>query len=243
MNTVKIDSEGVKMVAHRGLSGLERENTCAAFIAAGNRSYFGIETDIHVTKDEKFVVIHDETTRRITLEEYDINVEENDYSAVENIVLPDLDGTKVRGDIRLPLLKEYIMICKKYEKVCVLEIKNHFEIKHLEKMIEEIRETGYLNNVIFISFDFENCVNLRKMLPESTIQWLIGKNGVDEEVINKLCENKLDLDVYYKVVDENLIKQLHSKGIKVNCWTCDDKNDAEKLISYGVDFITTNILE
>ena len=33
------------MIAHRGVSGLELENTCAAFVAAGNRSYFGIETD------------------------------------------------------------------------------------------------------------------------------------------------------------------------------------------------------
>ena len=46
MNTVKFNKQSVKMVAHRGVSGLERENTCAAFVAAGNRSYFGIETDV-----------------------------------------------------------------------------------------------------------------------------------------------------------------------------------------------------
>lgn len=34
MNTIKIDSKGVKMIAHRGVSRIERENTCAAFIAA-----------------------------------------------------------------------------------------------------------------------------------------------------------------------------------------------------------------
>ena len=54
------------MIAHRGLSGLERENTYHAFIAAGNRSYFGIETDIHKTADGEFVVIHDETTERVS---------------------------------------------------------------------------------------------------------------------------------------------------------------------------------
>ena len=54
------------MIAHRGLSGLERENTYPAFIAAGNRSYFGIETDIHKTADGEFVVIHDETTERVS---------------------------------------------------------------------------------------------------------------------------------------------------------------------------------
>ena len=161
MDTVKINSNGVKMVAHRGLSGIERENTCPAFVAAGNRSYFGIETDVHVSKDGQFVIIHDETTERVSSGEYNINVEENDYSAVENIVLPDLDNSKNRQDIRIPLLEDYIKVCKKYEKICVLEIKNHMEEKYLDKMIEQIKDLGYIKNVIFISFDFENCVNVR----------------------------------------------------------------------------------
>ena len=59
MNTIKIaDKKQTLMVAHRGCSGLERENTNAAFVAAGNRSYFGIETDIHKTLDGKFIIIH-----------------------------------------------------------------------------------------------------------------------------------------------------------------------------------------
>lgn len=65
MDTIKFDSNAVKMIAHRGLSGIERENTCPAFVAAGNGGYFGIEADVHVTKDGKFVIIHDETTERI----------------------------------------------------------------------------------------------------------------------------------------------------------------------------------
>jgi hypothetical protein len=43
MNTTKIDSRKTKMIAHRGVSGIECENTAAAFVAAGNRSYYGIE--------------------------------------------------------------------------------------------------------------------------------------------------------------------------------------------------------
>ena len=242
MNTIKINSNGVKMIAHRGLSGIERENTCPAFVAAGNRSYFGIETDVHITKDGKFVIIHDETTERISSGKYSINVEESDYSEVERIVLPDLDSTTDRKDIRIPLLREYIKICKKYEKVCVLEIKNHFEEKDIEKLIEEIKGLEYIDSIIFISFDFENCVNVRKLLPMNAVQFLTSKE-ITSELIKKLCENNLGLDIYYKQLNRENIELLHSKGIKVNCWTCDNKDDAEKLVSYGVDFITSNILE
>lgn len=242
MNTIKINSNGVKMIAHRGVSGLERENTCPAFVAAGNRSYFGIETDVHVSKDGKFVIIHDETTQRVSLGEYNINVEENDYSTFKEIVLPDTDNTTDRKDIRIPLLKEYVMICKKYEKVCVLEIKNHFEKENIEKLINEIKELNYIENVIFISFDFDNCVNVRKCLPENEVQFLTSKE-VTDELIEKLCKNNLDLDIHYKQLNAENIKLLHSKGIKVNCWTCDDKSAAEKLALDGVDYITSNILE
>lgn len=83
MDTTKINSNGVKMIAHKGLSGIEMENTCPAFVASGNRSYFGIETDVHITKDGKFVVIHDETTERIYSGKFNINVEESDCSEIK----------------------------------------------------------------------------------------------------------------------------------------------------------------
>ena len=56
MNTIKVDSGNTLMIAHRGLSGIELENTCSAFVAAGNRSYFGIETDVHVTADGQYII-------------------------------------------------------------------------------------------------------------------------------------------------------------------------------------------
>ena len=65
MNTVKFEKGETLVVAHRGLSGIERENTNSAFVAAANRSYYGIETDIHRTADGKFVVNHDGNLKRI----------------------------------------------------------------------------------------------------------------------------------------------------------------------------------
>ena len=65
MNTVKIDKKNCLLIAHRGVSGLERENTCAAFVAAGVKTYYGIETDVHVTADGKYVIFHDDDLRRV----------------------------------------------------------------------------------------------------------------------------------------------------------------------------------
>lgn len=242
MNTVKINAKQAKMIAHRGVSGLERENTCPAFVAAGNRSYFGIETDIHVTKDGKFVVIHDETVTRVSNGRYSMNVEEVEASLLNEVTLPDKDGSIHRQDIRIPMLKDYISICKKYEKIAVLEIKNHFQEEDLKRLVTEIEADGYLDSMIFISFDLENCVNLRKLLPNAKIQFLTEKE-VTDAMISMLKENRLDLDLYYPQVNQKVVEQLHAKGIEINCWTCDDKETAEAIVDMGVDYITSNILE
>lgn len=245
MNTIKIEGKKIPIIAHRGLSGIERENTAPAFVAAGNRSYFGIETDIHVTADGKFVVIHDETLTRVSDGECNLNVEEAKAEELRGIILPDKDGSRNRADIRIPFLVDYVSICKKYEKICVLEIKNAFCEKDIERLVSEIRELEYLENVIFISFDAQNCAMLRALLPDAKIQYLVGLTFAEkkEEVIRFALEHKLDLDIYHKVLDSEIIENLHNLGIKVNCWTCDDKERAEELIGMGVDFITTNILE
>jgi glycerophosphoryl diester phosphodiesterase len=242
MDTVKIDSKIAKMVAHRGLSGIERENTCPAFLAAANRSYFGIETDVHITADGELVVIHDETLTRVTDGACEINVENCDYGDFKDVVLPDRDGSYARQDIRVPRLLEYIKICKKYDKVCVLELKNRFKREDIIRIIEQYRALEYLDKVIFISFSYENCVVLRELLPEAKIQYLTTAE-VNDELINKLLEYKLDLDIHFGKLNPEAVEMLHSNGIEINCWTVDKKETAEGLAAMGVDFITSNILE
>ena len=242
MNSLKINTGKTRMIAHRGLSGLERENTVAAFIAAGNRSYYGIETDVHESADGRFVIMHDETTKRITNGAVDINIEKEPYESYRALRLPDIDGSTNRADLYIPLLTDYIKICKKYEKECILEVKNPFPEESLVRMIKEIAATDYLDRVTFISFDWNNCVTLRRLLPNSQIQWLTD-DPVDASVIARLVENHLDLDVHYRRLSPELLSDLHAAGITVNCWTCDSPEKAYALINMGVDFITSNILE
>ena len=50
--------------AHRGSSGTHPENTIAAFHEAARLPIYGVEFDVHLTKDGELVVIHDETIDR-----------------------------------------------------------------------------------------------------------------------------------------------------------------------------------
>ena len=239
MNTIKVNHGETKMVAHRGVSGLERENTCAAFVAAGSRSYFGIETDVHRTADGNFVVIHDANTQRVSGD--NVNVEESTLETVQRIRLFDKDGTKNRYDLYVPQLHEYVSICKRYEKIGVLELKSAFTDEEIAAMIDIIKGYDYLDGIIFISFNYDNLLKVKKILPEQACQFLTGE--CDDTLIARLKADKLDLDINQKGVTEELVKKLHENGIIINVWTVDNPADADRLIAWGVDQITSNILE
>ena len=241
MDTIRINSGKAKMVAHRGVSGLEKENTLCAFVAAGNRSYFGIETDVHRTADGEFVIVHDDNTLRVAGEAQNIPVEQSDLATLRNVTLLDIDGSAGRVDLRLPTLREYIRCCKKYGKDCVLELKNRIATGDIARMVEEIREEGYLEHVIFIGFSRENMTDLRRMLPEQTLQLLLKE--LDSASLEFLCQNRLDVDIYWKALTSEWVDRLHEAGVKVNVWTVDDPAVGEQMAGWGVDYITSNILE
>lgn len=245
MNTVKFNKNHALMVAHRGVSGLEAENTCAAFVAAGNRSYYGIETDVHRTKDGKYILIHNHSTACVAVDNLD--VEASDFADLRAIQLLNKSGVKDRADLVLPSLEEYISICKHYDKIAVLELKGEMGENAVWEIASLIKKADYLHRVIFISFSLDNLAALRKRFPEQPAQLLIDSQFLRQHTFDRLIEilkeYRLDLDAHFSLINEENVRRLHDAGIKINVWTVDDAAEGERMASCGVDYITSNILE
>lgn len=240
MDAIRIDRKQTKLVAHRGLSGLELENTCAAFVAAGNRDYWGIETDVHTTADGKFIIFHDDKTGRVATT--NVVVEESTLDTLRALQLQEVrGGNALRVDLRMPIPEEYFAICKRYGKVAVFELKNPMEEAAVAQLVAIAKTELGLENVVFISFAFQNLVFVRQTAPEAQCQYLIGRE-FPPEAKQRLLDHKMDLDIYHEHVTPALVAEMHEKGIKVNCWTVDDPVRGQELADMGVDFITSNIL-
>ena len=239
MNTIKFDKKSTRIIAHRGLSGIEVENTNSAFVAAGNRSYYGIETDIHRTADGNFVIGHDDNYKRISGEE--IYLEKTSLGMLQNVVFFDKDGKKDRVDLRPSSLENYIKIVKKYEKHAILELKSDFTEEEIAKIIEIVKSYDYLENTTFISFVYENLQKIKAILPNQSAQYLFWK--VTDEEIARLVRDKIDVDVWCRELTKEQIDKCHAAGLTVNCWTVDTAEEGERLASWGIDYITSNILE
>ena len=239
-NTTKIENKkGTKFIAHRGLSGLELENTISAFVAAGNRSYVGIETDVHVTKDGKFVVYHDDTTGRLCDE--DVKIGNTDYKKLKLLTLKPQKNRTIGSDFVIPDLRDYLSICAFYDKIAVLELKERMTPEHIAQIYAEVEKYYNPDNLIFISFSLQNLIDLRHLQPNANIQYLVQE--FNKDILATLKQYNFDLDIGYWICSKEVIDVCHQNGIKVNCWTVDNPGDAERLIDYGVDYITSNILE
>lgn len=239
-DTVRLENKkSTLIVGHRGASGVERENTAAAFVAAGNRSYFGAECDVHVTKDGRYIVYHDDRTGRLC--DRDVVIEETDFEELRKLKIKDSGAETFSEVFTMPTLEEYLYILSRYEKTAVIELKNRMDIGNIREITEICAKFMPLNKVIFISFDFDNLVDVRKLLPAQTVQYLVDK--IDDGLIAKLAEHKMDIDTHWSALTKEVVEKLHGNGIKINSWTCDDPNLALKLIDWGVDYLTSNVLE
>lgn len=239
LDTFKINKRKTKMIAHRGLSSFERENTMLAFIAAGNRSYYGIECDLHKTKDGIFVIIHDDTTKRLS--PIDKIIANCTYEELLKINLYDIVDNKPKPYLIIPTLVNYLDTCLKYRKHAFIEFKGLFQPEDLEKVINIASSRNYINKTTFISFTIENLLHVKAIDNNIKCQFLTTK--FDDNLLQVLLKYQIDLDILYEAVTKQTVKEIHNHNLQINTWTVNDPIIAEKLAHWGVDFITTDILE
>src|SRR5579862_6653271 len=108
------------IIAHRGASGHAPENTLVAFQRAVQLGAGFIETDLHLTRDARFVAIHDPTLERTT----------NGTGKVRDTTLAELRkldagmwfDRQFMGQ-RIPTLEDVLAFGRKHDVVFYLEIK------------------------------------------------------------------------------------------------------------------------
>ncbi len=240
-NTIKLENKGhTQMIAHRGVCGLEPENTHAAFVAAGNRSYYGIEADVHKTVDGKFVILHDDNTLRMSGD--DMVVGKVTYETLRSLRLKQKDGKLGRTDLRIPSMEEYLEICKYYGKKAILELKDAFTAEDIDEIIRIGESLAYMEDIVVMSFKLNNLLLLKERRPEQTVQYLV-EHEIDDALLQELAERNMGIDAFKDRYTEEILKKCRDLGIVTNTWTVNDPETAQKLIDWGIDFITSNILE
>ena len=224
------------VIAHRGASGHAPENTFAAFQRAVELGATFIETDLHLTRDGRFVAIHDDRLDRTT----------NFSGAVRDFTLDDLRGAdagkwfdrEFEGE-RIPTLEEILEFSRKHDIVFYLELKGGAAWGMDHAFVRALQTAENVARTIVISFDPSVIAPLRRLDPSIMLGLLVKEVDADciHAAINlgarQLCPKFTD-------VTPEMAEQAHRSELQIATWTVNHAEEMRKMISAGVDGIMTD---
>ncbi|MDR2977583.1 MAG: glycerophosphodiester phosphodiesterase [Streptococcaceae bacterium] len=176
---IKSDSETL-IFAHRGSKCNRPENTLAAFEEAVQVASDGIELDVHLSKDQELMVIHDETIDRTTTG----NGRVRDFTRRE---LQAFDaGVTFDGHFkgqRIPTLTEVLKLLTRLNFTGVLNIEiktDKYNYPEIEKILSVLMTSQkWVFSYIYCSFNFETLRRMSEIEPETELCYLTFDNDAE----------------------------------------------------------------
>jgi len=198
---------------HRGIVDKHyKENLLNSFKQSFKKGY-GIETDIHTTKDNQFICFHDFTLKRIFKK--NLCVKNLNYSKINEI------STKLGKSV--PLLKDLLKISKNKHDIFI-EIKPLFSKTLLKKLI---KETSKFTKCVFISFKHENIFKLLSIKKNTKV----GLSFHPPTSVKKIIKKSNDRKINYLILDKSYLrnKKIQKLKIKKYYYTIKTKSEFNKL--------------
>ena len=219
----------VSIVAHRGLSAEEPENTMRAFRRALEVGCDLIEFDVHRTRDGTPVVIHDDTVDRTT----------DGSGVVREMTLDRIRALDAGGGERIPTLAEVLELTTG-RVLLVTEIKRP-GIE--ERVAAVVRESDALADVMFWSFFPQALESMRRVEPRLPGGLLIGPETLPRWPEMRELAIRLGLQavsVFCFGISEEIARDCRRSGLALYAWTADAEAEVARLIALGLDGICTN---
>jgi glycerophosphoryl diester phosphodiesterase len=210
------------VIAHRGASAIELENTLAAFRAAAGQGADGVELDVHATIDGELIVHHDPSIMGLP---------------IAQARMRDLSALRLPNGEPLPTLAQALDVIGPKLRVFV-EVKvldPRWDDRLLATLDKGPNPAGYAVH----SFAFQVVRRLgakRPTLPRgilSEVETRSPKQTLDDASAQTLWQER-------STIDEALVKTVHELGATIIAWTVDMPSDVERFVRWGVDGICTN---
>lgn len=232
-----------KIVAHRGYHDKDKgipENSMLAFKRAIDENYL-IEFDLHLLKDGKVVVFHDDNLKRMT--GIDALIKDKTYEEIKQLKLLDTNE-------RIPLFSEVLNLVNGKVPI-VIELKYDTKCGFLEDKVLEILK-DYKGKYAIKSFNPLTVNYLRKKAP-NVIRGQLSSDFKDDK-INIIKKKFIQSMIYNFITKPDFIsydiRALPNKKIKrlrknklIMAWTIRDKKTYIKALDMCDTFIMENIEE
>src|SRR5215471_1587498 len=222
------------VIAHRGASAYEPENTLRAFDLAIRQGAQMIELDLHVTCDNHVVVIHDPTLNHTT----------NLTGRVDRLTLAEVRRADAGKGERVPTLDETL-------DLTLGKVRLYLELKDPRAALPAlriIRARRCQSQVMLASFDIELMRGLGEEVRDTELGLILGNATFHpmvrwREAFPWLALRRVNHQVLCMRVElcyGYLAARARANGKKLYVWTADAEKQFARMTSIGVDGIVTN---
>lgn len=227
--------------AHRGSSGTHPENTLAAFKVAAGLPIFGVEFDVHMTKDEELVIIHDEKINRTS----------NGKGFVKDMTLAELQtydfgswfSKESKGEV-IPTLYEVLELFSETSLQLNIELKSDiFPYPGMaEKVLDLVGAMKLDSRVVISSFNHEMIRTVKQLAPHIQTAALFMEVLVDPlQYVRAIPADALHITKHAALRPS--AKKVIEEGVPVQVFTVNKASQMKALKEIGVRAIFTDYPE
>lgn len=213
------------VVGHRGAAALVPENTVKGFRYAIEMGVDYVECDVHLSRDQQLMVMHDATVDRTT----------NGHGAVRDLSAARIRSLDAGDGEQVPTLDE-VLECVRHEVHLLIELKG---IGVERAAVEAVRAHGMVGDVTFSSFSLERLAVVRAMGAAYRVRAILP-NPTDIELARAADLDAIGIDVRYTNVCLRIIEAAHALGLDVLAWNPDQWHEQEVMIAMGCDGVSSN---
>ena len=222
-------NKNIKTIAHRGYVAKGVENSIEALEGATEVGADYVEFDIILTKDNKFVVMHDYNLKRLA--GLNKRVQDMNFDEVVGLTIKQGDFTS-----KIPSLEEFVNKAKELNMKLVIELKPHGAepSNYIDILIGEIKRLK-LENYKFMSLNSKVMEELETKVPNLETGYVIPlqfgnfhHSNVDFFVIE---------DFSYR---DRLVEQARKENKQVFVWTINNPALITKYLQSPADGIITD---
>lgn len=239
------------IIGHRGNPTNAPENSISSYLLAVSNGADIIETDIYFTKDKQIVAMHDDTIDRTT----------TGTGRVSDLTLEQIkqahlwaDNSTFQAkypDERVPTWEEILKAIKPTNARIFCEIKPG-DPDLVKAAVDLVKKYDMENRVSFISFNANQLLKLREVMPTMTAGWLCNSpapSGDMIEALNALDAQLGNIQSYgstfnpsYGNISEYFVAAAVDRGITIWPWTyaTGSATAFNKHFLLGIDGLTTN---
>lgn len=225
------------IIGHRGVPGLEDENTLESAIRAEALGADIVENDVYLSKDQQVVVMHDATVDRTTTSSG--KLEQMNLAQIQQL------KTKNKG-YKIPTLAAYFQAFKhRPDFVLMVEMKSTHPAL-VAKIREEIQKYHVENQVVMTSFNLDQLYRAQTQLAEIPRGLLVGQMPKSTDPLVKIKQINADVQRFnssYNPPDRadlaTLAEYSRHRGVSFWPWALSDERFKTMYLA-GIQGITTN---